>query len=130
MTKRYYEVEAIMQELMHNPKYQDYRIHSIGEAVEYVTIYTEIDGIVYPLHLLRCQTYSEALLQLDRMIHTIKSKEPDMYLYLKQRIDNLEECIKVINGHLKEKTTDRSASGIKYQIILETIKALEVEEDG
>lgn len=128
MSKEYYNVEAILKELMHNAKYKDYAVHSVGESVEYVTIYTEIDGIIYPLHLLRCQTYSEALIQLDRMIHTIKSKEPDMYLYLKQRIDNLEECIKVINGQLKEKTTDRSASDIKYQIILETIKALEVED--
>lgn len=127
MSKEYYQVEAIIQELMHNPKYQYYRIHSIGEGVEYVTIYTEIDGIVHPLHLLRCQTFSEALIQLDRMIHTIKSKEPDMFLYLKQRIDKMDERIKIINDRLK-KVSDKSDSDIKYHIILETIKALEVED--
>lgn len=125
MSKKYYEVEAIVKELMHNPKYQYYRIHSIGEDVEHVTIYTEIDGIIYPLHLLRCQTYSEALIQLDRMIYTIKSKEPDMFLYLKQRIDEIDNDIKLIKGKLSNCLVDDNANSQKYQIITEVIKALE-----
>lgn len=130
MSKQYYEVESIILELMHNQKYKDYKIHSVGEGVEYVTIYTEIDGIIYPLHLIRCQTFSEALLQLDRMIYAIKSKEPEMFLYLKQRIDKMEEDIKVIRRKLAEHTTSNNSDTAKYRIMLETMKALEGEEDG
>lgn len=130
MSKQYYEVEAIILELMHNRKYKDYKIHSVGEGVEYLTIYTEIDGIIYPLHLLRCQTFSEALLQLDRMIHTIKSKEPDMFLYLKQRIDKMEEDIKVIHQQLAKHTMSNDSDTTKYRIMLETMKALEDGDYG
>ena len=109
MSKQYYEVEAIILELMHNQKYRDYKIHSVGEGVEYVTIYTEIDGIIYPLHLIRCQTFSEALVQLDRMIYTITSKEPDMFLYLKQQIDKLQEDIKVIRRNIAKHATTKDS---------------------
>lgn len=129
MSKQYYEVESIILELMHNRKYKDYKIHSVGEGVEYVTIYTEIDGIIYPLHLIRCQTFSEALIQLDRMIYTIKSKEPDMFLYLKQRIDKMEEDMKVLKGQITKHTMSHDYDMTKYQIILETMKALEGGED-
>ena len=93
MVKKAVNIEAVITELMHSGKYKDYTVHSLGEGVEYFTIYVEIDGIIYPIHVTKLDTYANTMLNIDRAIHIIKSKEPEMFLYLKKRIDQLEDKI-------------------------------------
>ena len=98
MVKNAVNIESVITELMHNKKYKDYTVHSLGEGVEYFTIYVEIDGIIYPIHVTKLDTYMNTMLNIDRAINIIKSKEPEMFLYLKQRIDKLEEKIAEISN--------------------------------
>lgn len=117
MNNKAVNIDAVIAELMHNKKYKDYKVHSIGEGVEYFTIHVEIDGIIYPIHVTNLDTYTNTMLNIDRAINIIKSKEPEMFLYLKQRIDKLE---KKLNEEIKK---DNIAE-IKLKLLEEVVTTI------
>ena len=120
MNKKAVNIDAVIMELMHNGKYKDYTVHSIGEGVEYFTIYVEIDGIIYPIHVTKIDTYTNTMLNIDRAINIIKSKEPEMFLYLKQRIDKLEQKLTEIS---LQNNRD-NVSDIKMKVLKEVLNVI------